>query len=235
MSEIKFSKCQLDSGWRYVNSSWILDALWLDWLKKNGDRREPEGFEQQANDGHIVLHKHEKNDEPAEPVAIENNDENAALQHDADSYNDNIKIVEIDPTFVEIDPTVKDLLKKFRYHKEKDNAAIVMKINPDELLVIKDENYEYISVDDLVDQLPDHLPRYLAFSYVLNHDDGRVPYPLCFIFINPLRTKPPLQAMYAASMKLQRNLECRKSLSCADSTISLKIGSNLSCTIVYRV
>ena len=88
MSEIKFSKCQVDSGWRYVNSSWILDALWLDWLKANGDGSEPEEFEQQANDGHIVLHKHEKNDEPAEPVAIEKNDENAALQHDADSYND---------------------------------------------------------------------------------------------------------------------------------------------------
>ena len=41
------------------------------------------------------------------------------------------------------------------------------------------------SVDELQAELPERQPRYLVLSYVRNHDDGRVSYPLCFIYICP--------------------------------------------------
>ena len=56
-----------------------------------------------------------------------------------------------------------------------------------------------ISLDDLAEQLPAHQPRYVAYSYCCTHDDGRVSYPLCFIFVSPAGCKPELQMMYAGS------------------------------------
>ena len=56
-----------------------------------------------------------------------------------------------------------------------------------------------IALEDLAEQLPAHQPRYVAYSYCYTHDDGRVSYPLCFIFISPAGCKPELQMMYAGS------------------------------------
>lgn len=42
-----------------------------------------------------------------------------------------------------------------------------------------------ISLEDLAQQLPEHQPRYIAYSYCYKHDDGRKSYPLCFIFVSP--------------------------------------------------
>ena len=100
----------------------------------------------------------------------------------------------------QIDDELKAALKKFRYRKEKTVAAIVMKIEPDKMLVIEDEAYDDIEdIEEFVGELPEHIPRYIAFSYVLNHDNGRVSYPLCFIFVSPSGAKPELQMMYAGS------------------------------------
>ncbi|CAH3172065.1 unnamed protein product [Porites evermanni] len=99
----------------------------------------------------------------------------------------------------DVDPEVIEKAGKLRFCKEKTSAAIIMKIDVDKQLVILDEEHEDISVDDLREELPDHLPRYVLYSYVLKHDDGRVSYPLAFIFISPQGTKPELQMMYAGS------------------------------------
>ncbi|XP_033105425.1 glia maturation factor beta-like [Anneissia japonica] len=53
--------------------------------------------------------------------------------------------------------------------------------------------------DEIQEELPQHQPRYLAYSYKLSHDDGRVSYPFVFIFISPSGCKPELQMMYAGS------------------------------------
>lgn len=54
-------------------------------------------------------------------------------------------------------------------------------------------------MDDLREELPAHQPRFVAYSYCLKHDDGRISYPLCFIFISPSGCKPEMQMMYAGS------------------------------------
>lgn len=42
-----------------------------------------------------------------------------------------------------------------------------------------------LKIEDLEAELPTHEPRYIALSYCYHHDDGRVSYPLVFIFVSP--------------------------------------------------
>ncbi|KAK2831128.1 hypothetical protein Q7C36_016214 [Tachysurus vachellii] len=93
----------------------------------------------------------------------------------------------------EVDPSLTEKLKKFRFRKETTNAAILMKIDMEKQLVILEEEYEDISLDDLREELPE------LYSYKLTHSDGRVSYPLCFIFSSPVGCKPEQQMMYAGS------------------------------------
>ena len=92
-----------------------------------------------------------------------------------------------------------ELLRNFRFRKAKNIGVIIMKINALTLTVEEDETYEDITIEDIVGELPDAEPRYLLISYVLNHDDGRVSYPQCFVFITPQSSKPELSMMYATS------------------------------------
>jgi len=111
----------------------------------------------------------------------------------------------------DVDPEVKTKAKKFNLRKENNIAALVFKIDPEKLLIIMDEEHEDISVDDLREELPSHQPRYVLLSYVMKHDDGRVSYPLCFIFISPQGCKPEMQMMYAGSKtNLVKELGCTK-------------------------
>ncbi|KAL3991705.1 high affinity cAMP-specific and IBMX-insensitive 3',5'-cyclic phosphodiesterase 8 [Sarotherodon galilaeus] len=110
----------------------------------------------------------------------------------------------------EVDESLKDKLKKFRFRKETSNAAILMKIDMEKQLVILEEEYDDISMEDLRNELPERQPRYPYFIsgiaklfikkyYKYVHDDGRVSYPLCFIFSSPVGCKPEQQMMYAGS------------------------------------
>lgn len=79
-----------------------------------------------------------------------------------------------------------------------------MKINMESVTIILDDDFEEdeledVNIDDLQELLPTHHPRYLALSYCLKHDDGRISYPLCLIFISPSGCKPEMQMMYAGS------------------------------------
>lgn len=65
-----------------------------------------------------------------------------------------------------------------------------------------------ITIPDLLEELPDHQPRFLVLSYRMTHSDGRVSYPLCFIYITPRDSNPELQMMYAGSkLHLQKELD----------------------------
>ncbi|KAG5857841.1 hypothetical protein ANANG_G00023660 [Anguilla anguilla] len=128
----------------------------------------------------------------------------------------------------EVDEDLVKRLREFRFRKETNNAAIIMKIDMKRQLVVLDEEHEDISPDNLKDELPECQPRYpftnftfhtlsltrdtfLVYSYKYLHDDGRVSYPLCFIFSSPLGCKPEQQMMYAGSKnKLVHTVEVSK-------------------------
>uniref|UniRef100_A0A8I5ZWW7 Glia maturation factor beta n=1 Tax=Rattus norvegicus TaxID=10116 RepID=A0A8I5ZWW7_RAT len=86
-----------------------------------------------------------------------------------------------------------------------------VKIDKDKRLVVLDEELEGVSPDELKDELPERQPRFIVYSYKYQHDDGRVSYPLCFIFSSPLGCKPEQQMMYAGSKnKLVQTAELTK-------------------------
>uniref|UniRef100_A0A2K5JPV4 Glia maturation factor n=1 Tax=Colobus angolensis palliatus TaxID=336983 RepID=A0A2K5JPV4_COLAP len=82
----------------------------------------------------------------------------------------------------EVDPELTEKLRKFRFRKETDNAAIIMKVDKDRQMVVLEEEFQFV-----------------VYSYKYVHDDGRVSYPLCFIFSSPVGCKPEQQMMYAGS------------------------------------
>uniref|UniRef100_A0A5F9CBH2 Glia maturation factor beta n=1 Tax=Oryctolagus cuniculus TaxID=9986 RepID=A0A5F9CBH2_RABIT len=91
---------------------------------------------------------------------------------------------------------------------------ILVKIDKDKRLVVLDEELEGVSPDELKDELPERQPRtFIVYSYKYQHDDGRVSYPLCFIFSSPVGCKPEQQMMYAGSKnKLVQTAELTKNL-----------------------
>ncbi|XP_060114212.1 glia maturation factor gamma [Heteronotia binoei] len=99
----------------------------------------------------------------------------------------------------DVDPELKEKLKKFRFRKETNNAAIIMKVDKDKQLVVLEEEFQDISPEELRNELPERQPRYPFYSYKYLHDDGRISYPLCFIFSSPVGCKPEQQMMYAGS------------------------------------
>ncbi|XP_076591638.1 glia maturation factor gamma [Chaetodon auriga] len=111
----------------------------------------------------------------------------------------------------EMDESLKAKLKKFRFRKETNNAAILIKIDTEKQIIIIEDEFEDISVDALRGELPEHQPRFIVYSYKYVHDDGRVSYPLCFIFSSPMGCKPELMMMYAGSKtKLVQDAELTK-------------------------
>ncbi|ELK27305.1 Glia maturation factor beta [Myotis davidii] len=88
-------------------------------------------------------------------------------------------------------------LRKFRFRKETNNAAIIMKIDKDKRLVVLDEELEGISPDELKDELPERQPRYPFLTSLKK-----------FVFF---RCKPEQQMMYAGSKnKLVQTAELTK-------------------------
>ncbi|XP_021095457.1 glia maturation factor gamma isoform X11 [Heterocephalus glaber] len=86
----------------------------------------------------------------------------------------------------EVDPELKEKLRKFRFRKETDNAAIIMKVDKDRQMVVLEEELQNISPEELKLELPERQPRFVVYSYKYVHEDGRVSYPLCFIFSSPV-------------------------------------------------
>ncbi|KAJ8411908.1 hypothetical protein AAFF_G00155460 [Aldrovandia affinis] len=71
----------------------------------------------------------------------------------------------------DVDEDLVKKLREFRFRKETNNAAIIMKIDKDRQLVILDEEHEDISPDDLKDELPERQPRYPLIKAQWNNTD----------------------------------------------------------------
>lgn len=111
----------------------------------------------------------------------------------------------------DIEDDVKDALKKFRFRKSQKNAALILKVNKEKQKICIDELREDIIIDELQDIIPAHQPRYIVYSYKMEHTDGRVSFPMCFIFYTPRDIQMELQVLYAGmKLVLQREAELTK-------------------------
>lgn len=103
-------------------------------------------------------------------------------------------------TICEIDPGLMSEIRKFRFSRSVINRALVMKVDKTSQTVVMDGDIlEDIQVDDLREALPESQPRFLIYSYKMEHTDGRTSYPLCFIFTTPPGCKMEMRMMYAGS------------------------------------
>nr|XP_042130993.1 glia maturation factor gamma isoform X4 [Peromyscus maniculatus bairdii] len=62
----------------------------------------------------------------------------------------------------EVDPELKEKLRKFRFRKETNNAAIIMKVDKDRQMVVLEEEFQNISPEELRSELPERQPRLQA-------------------------------------------------------------------------
>ena len=107
---------------------------------------------------------------------------------------------------------VKKTLEQFRFRKEKDTTALILKVDREKQQILIDCVMEDTDIQDIQEALPSHQPRYIIISYRRNHSDGRVSFPLCFIFYTPRDSHAELQMLYAGTkMALQKECSLTRS------------------------
>uniref|UniRef100_A0A1B6CIG1 ADF-H domain-containing protein n=1 Tax=Clastoptera arizonana TaxID=38151 RepID=A0A1B6CIG1_9HEMI len=108
----------------------------------------------------------------------------------------------------DIEDGVKEALRKFRFKKHETNSALIMKVIRNKQVITVDDILEDTSLEELRDILPSHEPRYVVYSNKYIHSDGRISYPMSFIFITPRDSQIELQVMYAGTkLALQKEAD----------------------------
>eukprot|EP00727_Mastigamoeba_balamuthi_P003126 m51a1_g12810 putative glia maturation factor gamma (89) ;mRNA; f:2690-3375 len=77
-------------------------------------------------------------------------------------------------TICTIPPETLEALKKFRLARNAANDALILKVDTKKLEVIVEQDYHNTSLEDLQEELPESVPRYIAYNYKCEHKDGRV-------------------------------------------------------------
>jgi hypothetical protein len=119
---------------------------------------------------------------------------------------------------VDIDEDVTKALRKFRFQRRSQgHAAIVIKINKVTLKMVVDDEYDDISIEDLVEgtydhpeimlhnnqhspELPRNSPRYVVLSYELKHRDGRISFPLVLVNWAPSSSETTMMTLHASAL-----------------------------------
>ncbi|KAF9185682.1 hypothetical protein BGZ51_002513 [Haplosporangium sp. Z 767] len=100
----------------------------------------------------------------------------------------------------DVDPNLIEKIKAFRFAKRSQgNAALICKIDKNKLLIEEDADEDSLSMEDLAELLPENTPRYIVLSFELKHDDGRLSFPLVFIYYSPKGVRPELNMLYASA------------------------------------
>ena len=66
-----------------------------------------------------------------------------------------------------------------------------------------------VSPEEVAEELPPLQPRYVVYSYKYEHDDGRVSYPLCFIFVSPQGKTAGCQILSSSSSSSVLKVKCQ--------------------------
>ncbi|XP_071963679.1 glia maturation factor gamma-like isoform X3 [Antedon mediterranea] len=77
--------------------------------------------------------------------------------------------------------------------------CMILKIEVDTQTIKKEKTFEDVLPENIHKELRTNEPRYIVYNYKFSRDDGRVTYPVIFIFISPADCKPELQMLYAGS------------------------------------
>jgi len=122
---------------------------------------------------------------------------------------------------VDIPQVLKDSIRKFRFTRHKGNAALVVKINRQKLIMEEVDRFDDISLEDLAEELPESPPRYVVLSYNLVHKDGRTSSPLVLINWAPTCETGLLTLHASALLDFQNTVDVTKSLEVRDGAEGL--------------
>ncbi|CAD5217453.1 unnamed protein product [Bursaphelenchus okinawaensis] len=101
---------------------------------------------------------------------------------------------------------VVERVKKFRFAKSKTTNALILKADKDTMKLQIEEELEDVIIEEITEQIPAHQPRFVLISFENKKDDGRITYPLCFIFYSPPGCSIELTMLYAGSRNNLVNL-----------------------------
>jgi len=103
-------------------------------------------------------------------------------------------------------------IRSFRFNRSTKARAMILKIDQNTKELKADgELMEDVTLDDLKDELPEHQPRFVLYTFPYTHADERISYPLCLIFSSPRESKTELMVMYAGSkLELEKRAEVHK-------------------------
>ena len=77
--------------------------------------------------------------------------------------------------------------------------------------IVVDQVLSDVTLEDLQEEMPSAVPRYIVFAYKHVHKDERVSYQLVFIYYAPPQIKPELAMLYSSSLqRLYSQLEIQK-------------------------
>jgi len=122
---------------------------------------------------------------------------------------------------VDIPQELKDSIRKFRFTRHKGNAALVVKINKQKLIMEEVDRLDDISLEDLAEELPESSPRYVVLSYNLVHKDGRTSSPLVLINWAPTCETGLLTLHASALLDFQNTVDVTKCLEVRDGAEGL--------------
>jgi len=78
-------------------------------------------------------------------------------------------------------------------------------VNKQKLILEEVEQFDDISPEELAEELPSQSPRFVLLSYKLEHNDGRLSYPLVVINWTPIGCETGLMTLHASATILFQN------------------------------
>jgi len=121
---------------------------------------------------------------------------------------------------VDIPQELKDSIRKFRFARHKGNAALVVKINKQKLIMEEVESFDDIELEDLAEELPEASPRYVVLSYKYVHD-GLTSFPLVLINWAPSCETSLLTLHASALLSFQTTVDIAKCFEVRDGAEGL--------------
>ncbi|KAI5858624.1 hypothetical protein BZA05DRAFT_381936 [Tricharina praecox] len=103
-------------------------------------------------------------------------------------------------------PETTARLRKFRLttSRAKTPQAIILSIDKKTYEVVPAADV-LVSLEDVVDELPEHAPRFVLLSYPITLKDGRSAVPYVMLSWMPVTVGSELRMMYAGAKELVRN------------------------------
>ncbi|CAD5222285.1 unnamed protein product [Bursaphelenchus xylophilus] len=102
-------------------------------------------------------------------------------------------------TVCNVPQEVVDRVKQFRFAKSKTTDALILKIDKESMTIEVEEELEDVLIEEITQEVPAHQPRFILISFENKIEDGRITYPLCFIFYCPPGCPVELTMLYAGS------------------------------------